>query len=140
MAGKKTMDALTLYKKGFNCAQAVILPFCDELGLDKATAMKLSEGFGAGMGACKLTCGALSGAVMAAGLINSKGDPSNPTATKQDTYLLSRALTETFQKEVGSCNCCDIKGLETKRPLKTCDECVIVATQLIEQIIKNKDK
>ncbi len=134
MAGKKTMEALTLHKKGFNCAQSVLLPFAEELGLTKEQAMKIAEGFGAGMGACKLTCGALSAAVMVAGLKNSTANLNAPNS-KQATYALCREITEEFEKQVGSCGCYDIRGLATKQPLKTCDECVMIAARLAERIM-----
>ena len=52
-----------------NCAQAVALAFADELPLDEETISKLAAGYGAGMGCMEATCGALVGAVMAAGLL-----------------------------------------------------------------------
>ena len=134
MAGKKTMAALMLHKKGFNCAQAVILPFCEEFGIDRVTAMKISEGFGAGMGGCQHVCGALSGAVMVAGLKNCNGDLNSHTS-KKDTYAVCRELTAAFEKECGSCICSLIRGLETKKPLKTCDECVMIAANLAEKLL-----
>ena len=64
----KTEMALELHSKGFNCAQAVSIPFCEELGVDPSVISRAAEGFGGGMGGFSLTCGALSGAVMVAGL------------------------------------------------------------------------
>ncbi len=133
MAGKKTIEALMFHKKGFNCAQAVVLPFCEELGLDRSTAMRAAEGFGAGMGSCQHICGALSGAVMIAGLLHCNGDLSDHT-TKKQTYAVCRELTAAFEKECGSCTCSVIRGLETKKPLKTCDECVMIAANLVEKL------
>ena len=132
MAGKRTMEALMLHRKGFNCAQSVVLPFCEDFGIDRVTAMKMSEGFGAGMGACQHVCGALSGAVMVAGLKNCNGNLNDHTS-KKDTYAVCRDLTAAFEKECGSCNCSVIRGLETKQPLKTCDECVFIAANLLEK-------
>lgn len=137
MAGKYTMEALTLHKKGFNCAQAVVLPFCEKFGLDRSTAMRASEGFGAGMGACKYTCGALSGAVFLAGLSVGNGDLTDHS-TKRDTYTVCRQLTESFEKECGSCVCEDIRGLKTKKPLKSCDECVMTAARLVEKMLNGE--
>lgn len=134
MAGKKTMEALMLHKKGFNCAQAVILPFCGEFGIDRVTAMKMAEGFGAGMGGCQYICGALSGAVMVAGLKSCNGNLNDHTS-KKDTYAVCRELTAAFEKECGSCNCSVIRGLETKKALKTCDECVMIAANLAEKLL-----
>lgn len=51
----------------YNCAQAVLIPFAKEAGLDEQTAYDLSRNFGAGM---KMggTCGAITGGLMALGL------------------------------------------------------------------------
>jgi len=51
-----------------NCAQSVLTAFCEELGLDRMTALKLARGFGGGMGRGGKTCGAVSGAYMVIGL------------------------------------------------------------------------
>ena len=34
----------------YNCAQAVAMPFCEEMGLEPALVKRATEGFGAGMG------------------------------------------------------------------------------------------
>ena len=39
-----------LFKQGYNCAQSVFAAFCDVTGMDFETAIKLTSGFGAGMG------------------------------------------------------------------------------------------
>ena len=39
-----------LFKQGYNCAQSVFAAFCDVTGIDFETAIKLTSGFGAGMG------------------------------------------------------------------------------------------
>lgn len=133
MAGKKTIEALSLHKSGYNCAQAVVLPFCDELGIDKMTAKRAVEGFGFGMGTAKNTCGALSGAVFVAGLVNATEDPMS----KKLTYSACRTLTESFGKECGSCICREIKGIDSGVPLKTCDECVMIAARLLEKTLND---
>ena len=137
MAGKKTMEALMLRKKGFNCAQAVVLPFCEDLGLDRQTAMRATEGFGSGMGSFSQTCGALIGAVFAIGLKHSDGCLDNPQS-KRDTYKICREITDIFKKECGSTFCYEIRGIETKKPLKSCEECVMIAAQTLEKMINEK--
>lgn len=53
--------AIELHHKGFNCAQAVVMAYCDMFDMDEKTAMRAAEGFGGGMGGFNSTCGALSG-------------------------------------------------------------------------------
>ena len=64
-------DTIVRHDKGFNCAQAVACTYCDLLGYKEEDIFRMTEGFGAGMGGMQATCGALSGAVLLAGLKNS---------------------------------------------------------------------
>ena len=42
--------AVANHKKGYNCAQAVFAAFSDVTGLEREYALRLSAGFGGGMG------------------------------------------------------------------------------------------
>lgn len=101
-------------KAGCNCAQAVALAFADALPLDEATLMKLAAGYGAGMGCMEATCGALVGAVMAAGLMTDG----------QGTGRMARATLAGFQDRCGATICKDLKGIATGTVLCPCTECV----------------
>ena len=46
----KSEKAKELFTKGYNCSQAVLGAFAEDLGMDFETAMKLSSSFGGGMG------------------------------------------------------------------------------------------
>lgn len=125
--------ALELHKKGYNCAQAVACAYCDLFDMDEQTAFKAAEGYGAGMGGMQATCGAVSGAVMLAGLKNSSGDVSN--RTKGLTYKISRKIVADFEQKNGSTLCKELKGIETKKVLRSCDGCIEDASRLVEQIL-----
>ena len=87
--------AIELHDKGFNCAQAVACAFAEETGIPEEILFAACEGFGLGMGGMAATCGAVSGAVMLAGLKNSCKNLEQP-ASKADTYKLTREITKTF--------------------------------------------
>ena len=61
--------AAKYFVEGYNCAQAVVLAFCDVTGLDEKTALRISSSFGGGMGRLREVCGACSGMFMVAGLL-----------------------------------------------------------------------
>ena len=86
--------AKELFGSGYNCAQSVIGAFCDELGIDFDTAMKISEGFGGGMGRMRLTCGAVSAMTMAVGLLLSRG--SGEGDTRAEVYETVHSLADEF--------------------------------------------
>lgn len=126
--------AMKLHGNGCNCCQSVLLTFCDELGVDPVTAFKIGEGFGLGMGGMENTCGALSGAIMLAGLKNSDGDLEHPM-TKAGTYKICRDLTEAFKEKTGALVCRDLKGIDTGEVLCSCPKCIDSAVQIVEEIL-----
>lgn len=68
----------------YNCAQAVTQAFADQIPVEAETLKKLGAGYAAGMGCMESTCGALIGAVMAAGILtDGKGRRRFPDSWRQ---------------------------------------------------------
>lgn len=99
------------FLKGYNCAQAVAVTYCDVLGLDEETAARLASGFGGGMGRMREVCGAFSGAVMVMSAVYGYSDPKNG-AEKTELYENIRALADSFRAETGSIICKELLGLK----------------------------
>ncbi len=131
----RTEKAIALHKQGYNCCQAVALAFEDVLGKDKETIYKLCEGFGFGMGGSFGACGALSGAVMLAGLENSDGKLSGGQ-TKKETYALSGEMYRAFSEKVGSTVCREIKDVDSgEKILCSCDDCIKFAVEIAQKVL-----
>ena len=130
MLDQKIKEAFEYHQKGMNCAQSVALPFCEELGMPRALAMRALEGFGAGMGGRGQTCGALSGAVFLAGLKISDGDLEAP-ASKQETYAACKEICDQFTAACGSAVCADIKESQNL----SCDACIELGVKLAYQLL-----
>jgi C_GCAxxG_C_C family probable redox protein len=64
----KAEVAEATFKKGFNCAQAVLSAYSYDFGMDTSLAFKVAGGFGGGVGHMGETCGAVTGAFMVIGL------------------------------------------------------------------------
>ena len=103
----KIDEALQCFNEGFNCAQAVISAYCGPLGLDKKTALKVSCGFGAGMGRMGETCGAVAGAYLLIGLMHGKCEKDD-NASKEKTYALVQEFSKRFKQRNGSTVCRDL--------------------------------
>ena len=131
----RIQKALENHKKGMNCCQAVVCTFADALDADENIVFALGEGFGAGMGGMECTCGAVSGAVILAGLKNSSKNVENPT-TKGKTYQLSKAIVKEFEIKNGSVICKELKGIGTGKVLRSCDGCISDAVELVEKILE----
>ena len=61
-------QAVTAFKEGFSCSQAVFSALSESSGLERNTALKISQPFGGGIAHMGDTCGAVTGAFMAIGL------------------------------------------------------------------------
>lgn len=126
--------AIELHDRKFNCAQAVACSFCKELGVDETTLFKAGEGFGLGMGGMQCTCGAVSGAVMAAGFKNSDGNTQSPS-TKANTYQLSKEIAKRFEDQNGSLICGELKGVTTGTVLRSCPDCIRDAVAIAQDVL-----
>lgn len=134
----KKEKAIALHDKGYNCAQAVALSFAEEAGIPQDVLFKACEGFGLGMGGTEATCGAVSGAVMLAGLKNSCGDLEKPTS-KASTYQLTREITKQFEEKNGSLVCRELKGIDTGKVLRSCPDCIMDAVEIVEKILETQE-
>lgn len=101
------------FRRGYNCAQSVVLAFGDVTGLDDRTAAMLSSSFGGGMGRLREVCGTVSGAVMVLGLVKGYADPDNPDAKKAH-YHRVQEFARRFREKNGSIICRELlSGVQT---------------------------
>ena len=112
-------------KREMNCCQAVVRAFADTLDLPEDKLMQLGAGFGSGMATMEGTCGALVGAVMVAGL-RTEGS---------GTRELSRRIMPRFKELCGATVCRDLKGVDTGKPLCSCEDCVRNAVLAAEEAL-----
>ena len=130
----KKEKAIELHDRRFNCCQAVACAFAEEVGMDEATLFRAGEGFGLGMGGMDCTCGALSGAVMLAGIKNSDGNVDAP-ATKAATYALSKEMVKRFKEKTGGIVCRELKGVDTGVMLCSCPDCIKCGVEVVEEVL-----
>lgn len=107
----KIEKARELFLEGYNCSQAVLGAFCEDLGLDFETAMRLSSSLGGGMGRLREVCGAVSGAFLVAGLKSGYASPDDKEG-KAAHYKLIQDMAKNFKNNNGSIVCREL--LENK--------------------------
>lgn len=101
------------FRKGYNCAQSVLLAFGDVTGLDDRTAAILTSSFGGGLGRLRELCGTVSGAAMVLGLVQGYADPDDPEA-KTAHYHRVQEFARRFREKNGSIICRDLlSGVQT---------------------------
>lgn len=114
----------------YNCAQSVLIPFAEEAGVSKEVANKIAANFGAGM-KCASTCGAITGGLMALGLMGVE----EPAVIREYFKMFK-------DNHNGMVNCADLlkANLENGGDKKGhCDGMVREAVEAVEAILaKNK--
>lgn len=101
--------AYALFLGGCNCAQAVLLAFAPDAGLTEQQALRAAASFGGGIGGMREVCGAVSGMLMAAGLLY--GYEPGDRAGKSEHYARVRELSDRFREANGSIICRELLGL-----------------------------
>jgi C_GCAxxG_C_C family probable redox protein len=96
--------AMEKFMSGFNCAQSVVHSYVSELHFDPDGALRIANGFGAGMGRKQEVCGAVSGAIMVIGLLYGRGENDGAERTEK-TYATVRKLIDSFTEQYGSISC-----------------------------------
>ena len=144
--------ARELHAAGSACSQAVFTVFADELGLDAAAAHRIAGGFGAGIGRMGLTCGAVSGGIMALSYALGASEPAD-----QDKKLALYGVVAEYMARVrassGSIECRELlEGAnlwtqegrdEVKRKqlgASVCNPIIEVAVREAEAMLREKGK
>ncbi len=103
----RVQRAVELFMEGYGCCQSVFCAFADLYGLDGDMALRLSAGFGGGVGRMRMMCGACSALVLLAGLERgqTRGEDREGKAA---CYQLTRELLEAFRQQNGSIICAEL--------------------------------
>lgn len=125
------------FLRGMTCSQATLAAFCGE----DETLMAIARPFGGGMGRLRLTCGAVTGCVMALGVLCADKE-------KGELYLLVQEFCARFRAACGSIQCGELlagvradaspipsartEEYYVKRP---CPELVYTAAHLLEELL-----
>lgn len=139
--------ATAKFLEGYNCAQAVVYSFSDDLQINKNAALKMACGFGAGMGRKGEVCGAVTGGIIAIGCKFGRGEEDDVTVT-EFTYTKTQELMDEFAKKHGTFSCrelldgCDLTTEEGRKHFNqsnlrnlTCLPCVQSVIKILEKIM-----
>ena len=132
---------------GYNCCQAVVLAFAEDVGLNKNTGLLIASSFGGGVGRLREVCGAVSGMCIIAGLKSGYTLPEQKEE-KTEHYALIQKLAKEFEEKNGSIICKVLTGLEKSTPVpddrtkeyykkRPCDALVYDAAEILENWLKS---
>lgn len=124
------------YRNGdFYCSEAVVKTIIDEFQIDVSEdVIKMASGFPVGMGGMGCTCGALTGGVMAIGLVYGRSQGKDPKVNK--AMDLSAKLYQIFC-ERHKVSCCKVltRGMEKGSP-EHMEQCIAFTGEMAYEAAK----
>lgn len=134
--GKIRKIAEDYYRNGdFYCSEAVVKTIIDEFQIDVSEdVIKMASGFPVGMGGMGCTCGALTGGVMAIGLVYGRSQGKDPKVNK--AMDLSAKLYQIFC-ERHKVSCCKVltRGMEKGSP-EHMEQCIAFTGEMAYEAAK----
>lgn len=138
--------AAELFAKGYNCAQAVAVAFCDLTGFTAEQVAKTVSPFGGGFGRQREVCGAVSGMCFVLGTLYGYAEPD--PQKQQALYADVQTLCAAFREKAGSILCREILENPPTDPAPTprtaeyyaarpCARMVYLAATLLDAYIEN---
>lgn len=137
--------ATELFKEGCNCSQAVFCAYCDETGIPKDFALKLSSSFGGGFGRMREVCGAACAMELVLGALKGYDDIYDKSK-KDEHYKTVQRLLKLFSEKNGSYICREILKTDDTSPVSTvrtadfyekrpCLKCIEAACEILDSEI-----
>ena len=138
--------AYAWFLKGYNCSQSVVAAFAPQLGLTEEMALRLSAGFGAGIGRMREVCGAFCGVVTVLSMVYA--DPADPKDKSRMYALVQQAAEQYRARNGGSIICRELLAKAGAAPAggtaaeertaeyykkRPCPELVALAAQILEE-------
>lgn len=130
------------FREGMNCSECVMRSFMEmhDTGLpDEAIAM--ASGFGGGIGQTKNICGAITGAVMALGMVKGRRDPlalpemkDRVKELRNDVYPIFADMIHEIEAEYGTLICQEMTSgfddFEGRPRKKNCQQIIMYCAAL----------
>jgi C_GCAxxG_C_C family probable redox protein len=138
--------ALSLFREGFSCSQAVFTAFAEEMGLPRDAALRVSQAFGGGLAKSGDWCGAVTGAFLVIGLKYGRTRAAD-AAAKDKTYALVQEFIHRFRSRNQALRCRDLLGCDIATPEgekaieegnlheRRCEPLVKDAAEILEDIL-----
>lgn len=123
------------FRSGYNCAEAVLRAFRDELELPLTDEqLKIASGFGGGLGHAGCVCGALSASIMVLGLLNGR---TSAEQSRQPIYTAAHEFHRRFAEQFGAtcCRSLNRNPFGTKDHLRTCLNITSVTADLLAEFV-----
>lgn len=98
-----------LFESGWYCAESVLKAVAEQQGIDHELIPGIASGFCSGMARTCGECGAMTGAIMALGMVQGRREPD---AERERLYANVQGVIAQFKEQYGSTNCQQLTGVD----------------------------
>lgn len=138
MDERHQQDAKYLHKNGYNCAQAFLCSYKDELLIDEKKLFQLAEGLGRGVaGLEEMCCIPILMSMMASYLETSDANLETPQS-KLKSYACAKCLVMDFKEKIGSLKCQDILEENRKRNDRCCTDVIQIGIKILDECLNEE--
>lgn len=138
MDNKHQQDAKQLHKNDYNCAQAFLCSYKDELLIDEKILFQLAEGLGRGVaGLEEMCCIPILTSMITSYLETSDADLAAPRS-KLKTYAFAKCLAMDFKEKIGSLKCRDILEENKKRNNRCCTNVIQIGIKILDECLREE--
>jgi C_GCAxxG_C_C family probable redox protein len=107
MADPIVQKSVQYFESGYYCAESVLKAVAESRGIQSELIPRIATGFCSGVARTSGMCGALSGAIMAIGLVSGR---DNMDDSVEPSYDAVQTLVKKVEAQFGACNCFDLIG------------------------------
>lgn len=98
---------------GFCCSESILLAVAESEGIESEWFPAVATGFCGGIAHTSGMCGALSGGIMAMGLLAGRKKPGDP---RDKLFAMIQELLREFQQQFGTTNCTELLDSDLGTP------------------------
>ena len=137
--------AMEIMSQGHGCSESVLLAVSQEFGIESEVIPRIASCFAGGIGNSGSVCGAVTGAVMAIGLIAKEGNSMEDYFKKMS---MVQEFRQRFEQEMKTIECHELTGadlttpegiddfMKSDIPQKVCFPAVGTAFNIVMDILK----
>lgn len=132
--------ARCLHQSGYNCAQAFLCSYKDDLGIDEKTLFSLAEGLGRGVaGLEEICCVPILMAMITSYLETCDANLEAP-GSKLKSYACAKCLAMDFKERIGSLKCQDILAQNKLNNSRCCTDVIQTGIKILDECLKEENE
>ena len=136
MEKNRKLKAIELFKERYNCAQSIMLAYCDLVSIDEDLAFKISSGFEGGIVKMGKTCGTLNASIMLLSLKYGETNKSDVDNKMKKREIIRNFMNEFIQNHKGI-SCTEILTEEKDKTYSMHSEkCACIVTEICDLLDK----